>query len=82
MRHRLRTVLVYFGFLEDRTATASAPPTTFVERFLYAFVFVGCLVTVSALFEGDLAEAAILAACVLVLLAIGLARRRRERDRA
>jgi hypothetical protein len=76
MRRRLHTVLVYFGFLEDRAA--ASPPTTFAQRFLHAFVFVGSVLALVALIEGDVAEAILLAACVLVLVAVAVLRRRRR----
>lgn len=79
MRRRLHTALVYFGFLEDRDAAAE-PPRTFRERFVGSFVFAGCLLAVLSAIQGDLATALVLAACVLVLVAIGAMRRRRDRS--
>jgi hypothetical protein len=72
--------LVYFGLLEG-PHEADAPPTTFRERFRNGFAFVGSVLVGLSLIEGEFVEAAFLAACVLVLVGIGVLRRRRERPR-
>jgi hypothetical protein len=79
MRGRLHSVLVYFGLIED--PADPAPPTTFAQRFLYFFALLGAVLVASSVIEGEIAEAIILTACVLALVAIGVIRRRRRERR-